>query len=103
MALPSVALHGQPSICSLRTSYLNFFNRGVRLIYLPPYSPDFNPIEEMFSSFKAHIRRHGARFRSLVRARNRAMLILFFYELLDLISSDHESISGWFRKYKERE
>lgn len=29
-----------------------------RLIYLPPYSPDFNPIEETFSSIKAWLRRH---------------------------------------------
>lgn len=32
--------------------------RGRRLIYLPPYSPDFNPIEEGFSSMKAWIRRN---------------------------------------------
>ena len=28
------------------------------LVYLPPYSPDFNPIEEGFSSMKAWIRRN---------------------------------------------
>ncbi|KAI5894901.1 uncharacterized protein SCHCODRAFT_02496386, partial [Schizophyllum commune H4-8] len=26
------------------------------LLYLPPYSPDYNPIEEAFSKFKAFIR-----------------------------------------------
>ncbi len=31
---------------------------GAKLIYLPPYSPDFNPIEEAFSSIKAWLRRH---------------------------------------------
>jgi len=31
---------------------------GRHLIYLPPYSPDFNPIEEGFSAMKAWIRRH---------------------------------------------
>ena len=25
---------------------------GARVLYLPPYSPDFNPIEEAFSKFK---------------------------------------------------
>jgi transposase len=30
------------------------------LIYLPPYSPDFNPIEQSFSSIKAWLRRHEA-------------------------------------------
>lgn len=29
---------------------------GVRLLYLPPYSPDLNPIEEFFSEFKAFIK-----------------------------------------------
>ena len=28
----------------------------MRLEYLPPYSPDFNPIEEMFSCVKAWMR-----------------------------------------------
>jgi transposase len=32
--------------------------KGVRLIFLPPYSPDYNPIEESFSVLKAFIRRH---------------------------------------------
>ena len=25
---------------------------GAKLLYLPPYSPDFNPIEQAFSKFK---------------------------------------------------
>lgn len=28
---------------------------GVRLLYLPPYSPDFNPIEEFFAKLKVYI------------------------------------------------
>ncbi len=34
---------------------------GARVLPLPPYSPDFNPIEEMFSKFKEALRRLGAR------------------------------------------
>ncbi|KIO18220.1 hypothetical protein M407DRAFT_51997, partial [Tulasnella calospora MUT 4182] len=30
----------------------------IRLEYLPPYSPDFNPIEEAFSCIKSWIRRN---------------------------------------------
>ena len=33
---------------------------GAKLIYLPPYSPDFNPIEQAFHSLKAWLRRHEA-------------------------------------------
>jgi|tagenome__1003787_1003787.scaffolds.fasta_scaffold20656485_1 transposase len=32
--------------------------RGIRTEWLPPYSPDFNPIEEFFGVLKAFIRRH---------------------------------------------
>ena len=35
---------------------------GAHLIYLPPYSPDFNPIEEAFSSIKASLRRNERYF-----------------------------------------
>ena len=33
-------------------------NAGIKLEYLPPYSPDFNPIEEAFAELKAWIRRN---------------------------------------------
>ena len=35
--------------------------KGASVLPLPPYSPDFNPIEEMFSKFKEALRRLGAR------------------------------------------
>jgi transposase len=35
--------------------------RGCELIYLPAYSPDFNPIEEAFSKIKGKLRQAGAR------------------------------------------
>jgi transposase len=34
---------------------------GARLIYLPPYSPDFNPIEMAFFKLKAALRKAAAR------------------------------------------
>ena len=30
---------------------------GARLMFLPPYSPDFNPIENAFSKLKALLRK----------------------------------------------
>ena len=33
---------------------------GCWFLYLPPYSPDLNPIEMAFSKLKAHLRRIGA-------------------------------------------
>jgi transposase len=37
--------------------------RGCQLLFLPPYSPDFNPIEEAFSKIKGALRKVGARTR----------------------------------------
>jgi transposase len=37
--------------------------RGARLLYLPPYSPDLNPIEQSFAKLKALIRKAAARSR----------------------------------------
>lgn len=31
---------------------------GIVLLYLPPYSPDYNPIEESFSYVKSYLRKH---------------------------------------------
>ena len=35
--------------------------RGAKVLYLPPYSPDFNPIEMAFSKIKALLRKAAAR------------------------------------------
>ena len=43
--------------------------RGCWFLFLPPYSPDLNPIEMAFSKLKAHLRRIGARtFEALIAA-----------------------------------
>ena len=42
--------------------------RGARLLYLPGYSPDFNPIEPAFGTPKAARRRVGARTREALEA-----------------------------------
>jgi transposase len=35
--------------------------KGCELVYLPPYSPDFNPIEQAFSKLKSYLRDACAR------------------------------------------
>jgi transposase len=37
--------------------------RGASVLYLPPYSPDLNPIEQLFAKLKALIRKAAARSR----------------------------------------
>ena len=34
---------------------------GATMVFLPPYSPDFNPIEKAFSKLKAHLRKAAER------------------------------------------
>jgi len=47
---------------------------GAALLFLPPYSPDMNPIEEAFSKVKGILRKAGARTReALVEATGRAL------------------------------
>ena len=38
-------------------------NRQAQLLYLPPYSPDLNPIEQAFAKLKALLRKAGERTR----------------------------------------
>ena len=59
---------------------------GAEVLFLPPYSPDLNPIEEAFSKVKGILRRIGARTReALVEATGRA---------LDAVS--RRDAVGWF-------
>jgi transposase len=47
---------------------------GCELLYLPPYSPDLNPIEQAFSKVKGLMRRAEARTReALIEAMGRAL------------------------------
>jgi transposase len=60
--------------------------RGCSLLFLPPYSPDFSPIEEAFSKVKTLLRKAAARTRgALVEAMGRA---------LDAVTV--QDIRGWF-------
>jgi transposase len=48
--------------------------KGCELLYLPPYSPDLNPIEEAFAKVKALLRKAEARTReALIEAMGRAL------------------------------
>jgi len=67
----------------------------VKLLYLSAYSPDYNPIEEMFSYIKAYIRRHGERFRIAIEMGDEAAPYLFLYLALSTVTANHAQ--GWFR------
>lgn len=47
---------------SVQYQSLNAFCIGCRIEYLPPYSPDYNPIEQAFSAIKSYLKRLGLGF-----------------------------------------
>ena len=53
--LDNLAVHKSPRAAAILRE------RGAWFLFLPPYSPDLNPIEMAFAKLKAHLRRIGAR------------------------------------------
>ncbi len=49
--------------------------RGARVEYLPPYSPDYNPIEKLWSKLKTCLRQAQARTREALEAALKAALL----------------------------
>ncbi len=47
-----------PSISAKAATCLK--EKGAWFLFLPPYSPDLNPIEMAFAKLKAHLRKAGA-------------------------------------------
>jgi len=63
---------------------------GAKVLYLPPYSPDLNPIEMMWSKIKAYLRKVKARTKELLEK-----------EIANAINSvTKKDILGWFRECK---
>jgi hypothetical protein len=59
---------------------------GIKLIYLPPYSPDLNPIEECFAFVKQYIRCRGQEFCDCVESGEKAKPYLYLYATLDKVT-----------------
>lgn len=73
----------------------NTMSRGMRIVFLPPYSPDYNPIETAFSCTKAWVRRANSEVRAAMESDDVedsiAMIELAVYE------SCTAEKAGWFR------
>ncbi len=81
VVMDNLAPHKHPEILQMLE------RAGFEVWYLPPYSPDFNPIEKMWSKIKAYLRKAKARTsRALLRAIARA--------LRTITSAD---AAGWFQ------
>lgn len=60
VVLDNLPVHKVAGLAEIAASY------GARLLYLPPYSPDYNPIELAFSKLKTWLRTAKARTRELL-------------------------------------
>jgi len=81
VVLDNLAPHKRPEIRQALD------HAGVKVWYLPPYSPDLNPIEKMWSKIKTYLRKAKARTQeALLRAIAKA--------LQTITPSD---AAGWFR------
>jgi sulfur relay (sulfurtransferase) complex TusBCD TusD component (DsrE family) len=63
-------------------------NRGMEIVYLPPYSPNFNLIELAFSAIKAYVRQNGNLICTAMLEDNNIDVYLFLYRAAFHISCD---------------
>ena len=72
--LDNLAVHKQPEV------YAAIEQAGARVRFLPPYRPDFNPMEQAFAKLKAFMRTHRPRTFDQVCDLMRTALALFLPE-----------------------
>ena len=54
LIMDNCSVHHIPAVTTLLRQ------AGIVVLFLPPYSPDLNPIEEVFSYVKTYLRRHDS-------------------------------------------
>lgn len=65
---------------------------GVKLVYLPPYSPDLNPIEEFFAELKAFVKRSWSVYESGLQRFDE-----YLEWCVDVVGARKDSARGHFR------
>jgi len=67
----------------------------MRCEFLPPYSPDFNPIELTFSAVKAHLRRNHHQLLTAMGTEDDLDVYVALHEAVYSVSQN--DTEGWFR------
>jgi len=67
----------------------------MRYEFLPPYSPDLNPIELSFNDLKMRLRRDGDDFRRVDCDKDEDEIIALLHEKVMSVSSEYAE--RWFR------
>lgn len=68
----------------------------MKLVYLPPYSPDYNPIEEGFSALKAWLRSNCEFVRGELTGEQTCDPLSMLWEAV-FASLTSDSARGWFK------
>lgn len=85
LVMDNCAIHHGDKVKDLCESY------GIEIQYLPPYSPDYNPIEFTFNTLKAWIRRH---FHKQINFETFGHFLRYAVE--EALCSDGNSAAGYF-------
>jgi len=88
IVMDNCRIHKHPDIQALVES------RGMRCEFLPPYSPDLNPIELAFSAMKYHLRRNGEYARLAMTQLTEQEVCITLLDALYTITP--EDSYGWF-------
>jgi transposase len=55
--MDNARFHRKEALFEIIKKFNNFFGSAISIIFLPPYSPDFNPIEKWFGTLKGKVKR----------------------------------------------
>lgn len=68
----------------------------MKVLFLPPYSPDFNPIELAFSAIKAHLRQHSDEVLAAMNDDDEVGILSHLMQAVFSVSED--DVWAWFHK-----
>lgn len=70
-----------------------YYKAGIKLIYLPPYSPDLNPIKEFFAELKSFIKKSWQLFEDCPEQD----FDVFLEWCISVVGGRKDSAQGYFR------
>lgn len=108
IVLDNAKVHKNPEICEMiegwyvisqdvpiyHEAYLWTLTSGMKTVYLPPYSPDFNPIELAFLAIKAYVQCYGNIIWTAMQDKDDLDVYLFLYKAT--FHTTEEDIEGFY-------